>query len=245
MNPPQRYLRIFLVGAVAALAVRAIGETYQRFQSSPLKTFATSLRNSTTSPASPPALKKDTGQGGDKTISIAIDDPIMGNPNAPVAMTEYGDFQCYFCGQFARDTEPKVRKDYVETGKVKYIFKNMAAIGKESVDAAAAALCAGDQGKYWEYHDNLFLNQYSENKGEFSSGNLEKIASDLSLNRDLFDSCFDTRKYEAKVRSETEEGKRLGVTGTPTFFINGQQVFGDQPYAVFKTVIDDKLSERP
>ncbi len=169
--------------------------------------------------------------------------PVLGDKNAKVTIVEFADFQCPFCEQWFTNVEGDLIKDYVNTGKVKFAFRNYAFLGQESTWAAEAAYCANDQGKFWDYHDYLYKHQGQENSGAFSKANLEQFASDLGLNTSQFNSCLDGDKYAAQVASDVKDGQAAGVNGTPTSFVDGQSVVGAQPYSAFKTLIDQELAK--
>lgn len=175
----------------------------------------------------------------------------LGNPNAPVVMVEYADFQCPFCGRFFKQTRPAIIENYVKSGKVLLVYKDFAFLGPESGSAAEAARCANDQGKFWQYHDTVYNylwdNYYSQNKngenvGALAREVLKKFAADLNLNGALFASCLEGGKYKQAVQDETEQGRSFGVSGTPAFFINGKKITGALPYSEFQKVIDEALS---
>lgn len=172
--------------------------------------------------------------------------PILGSPDAPVTMVEFGDYQCLNCNRYFRNTEHMILQNYVETGKLKIIFVDFAFIGPDSLPAAQAAHCANDQGKYWEYHDETYSNWNGENTGWASVYNLKMFASNVDLDQDSFNQCLDGEKYAKKVRANTELGRKIGVTGTPTFFIfdsegEATKIVGAQPYSAFEKVLDSKL----
>lgn len=177
-------------------------------------------------------------------LKITAEDPVMGDPNAKVTIVEFGDFQCPFCGRFYKDTLPQLKKDYINNGKAKFIFKQLAFLGKESTDAANAALCAQEQNRFFEYHDELYNNQSGENQGGFVIDNLKKFAANIGLNTPQFNQCLDSQKYNAHVQADVAEANRLGFNSTPSVAINGQVVIGAQPYDTFKTVIDQQLAQK-
>lgn len=152
--------------------------------------------------------------------------PEMGDPNAPVTVYEYADYQCPACGYFAKQHRPKIEDDYIKTGKVRLVFKNFAFLGQESVWAAEAAYCAAEQGGFWAYHDKLFANQRGENRGAFSKPNLVRFARELGLKVEDFQLCLDSGRYRQKVLDESREGEAAGITSTPSFIVNGQIVRG-------------------
>ena len=167
----------------------------------------------------------------------------MGNPNAPVHVIEYGDFQCPYCLKFWNETEPQLIKEYVNPGKVYFEYKSMGAfIGQESDWAAQGAYCAGDQGKFWEYHDTLFANWNGENVGDFTKDNLVKYAKKLNLDMTEFQSCINTEKYKGKVEQDAVDAKTDGVRATPTLFINGVKFEGSEPYHILKDLIEQALN---
>ena len=170
---------------------------------------------------------------------------VLGDPNAPVTVITFGDFQCPFCGKWEREVAPKIRDNYVKSGKVKMVSRDFAFLGDESTQAALAAECAKDQGKYWAYHDAL----YDEEKidGEENNGNLTRdkfmeIAASLGLNSGSFAECFDSEKYLAEVEGDYEDGQTAGVRATPTSFVNGKKLEGALPYETFQKAIEEALS---
>ena len=172
--------------------------------------------------------------------------PALGSPDAPVTMVEFGDYQCMNCNRYFRNTEHMILQNYVETGKLKIIFVDFAFIGPDSFPAAQAAHCANDQGKYWEYHDETYSNWDGENTGWAGIYNLKRFASNIGLDQNSFNQCLDSNKYAKKVEANTELGRKIGVTGTPTFFIidsegEAVKIVGAQPYLSFEQVLDSKL----
>lgn len=176
----------------------------------------------------------------------------LGDPNAPVLMVEYADFQCPFCGKFFKETYQKIVDNYIKTGRVLFVNQDFAFLGPESQDAAEAARCASDQGKYAEYHEYLYnyiWNNYyakgenGENVGAFSKNNLKKFAADLKLNTEAFNACLENGVHTATVQESTSVGRALGVSGTPAFFINGELVTGALPFVEFQRVIESKLKK--
>ena len=167
------------------------------------------------------------------------DGTTLGNADAPVTIYEYSDFQCPFCRVTAAEVVPRLDTDYLATGKAKLIFKSLAFIGQESRWAAEAALCAGDQGKFWEYHNKLYEEQNGENKGAYKVENLKRFAGEIGLNQGEFNACFDAGKYTGQIADEMDEAKNRGVNSTPTFFVGQKQV--DTDYDTISTAIDEEL----
>ena len=168
--------------------------------------------------------------------------PVQGDPDAPVEFVMWGDFQCTFCKRFETETLPRLRAEYVDTGKVKFVWRNFANYGQESEDAAVAAYCAGEQDKFWEYHDTLYQNQGGYNSGAFSPSRLIQFAETLSLDITLFQSCLARPKYDAVLSADYSAGRGQGVQGTPGFFLNGQYVAGAQPFETFAGIIEGELA---
>ena len=127
---------------------------------------------------------------------------------------------------------------YVKTGKASIVYKHSAFLGQESMWAAQAAECAADQGKFWEYHDLLFSRQKGENQGAFVKDNLVGFAKELNLDMAKFEPCLRNDQTLARVQADTSEGQQYGVTGTPTFFVNGKPLVGAQPITAFQAAID-------
>ncbi|HKE86935.1 MAG TPA: thioredoxin domain-containing protein [Vicinamibacterales bacterium] len=171
-----------------------------------------------------------------RTVAVDPADPAIGNKAAPITLIEFADFQCPFCGRVA-PTIKKLRETYGD--KVRVVWKDfpLTQIHPQAFKAGEAAHCAGDQGKYWEYHDRLFANQQS-----LMPDDLKKHAADLGLDAGAFAACLDTSKYGERVRDGVAEGTRLGVNSTPMFYVNGRVVSGAQPYENFVSVIDEELA---
>ncbi|HLG60199.1 MAG TPA: thioredoxin domain-containing protein [Vicinamibacterales bacterium] len=171
-----------------------------------------------------------------REVTIAATDPSIGRATAPVTLIEFSDFQCPFC-QRVEPTLKKVRDTYGD--KIRIVWKDfpLTQIHPQAFKASEAAHCAGDQGKYWEYHDRLFGNQEA-----LQPDDLKKHAGDLGLNATTFAACLDSSKYGERVRDGVAEGTRLGVNSTPTIYVNGRMLSGAQPYETFVTVIDEELS---
>ncbi len=167
----------------------------------------------------------------------------MGDPNAPVKIVEYSDFQCPYCRDFAEQVEPAFVEQFVKTGKVYFTYRSMGLwIGQESADAAQAAYCAGDQGKFWEYHDVLFGNWAGENVGSFTNRKLQEFARYLKLNMNQFNSCLSSNKYLSQVTQDKADGDKLGVQGTPSFFINGKLYQSGLNIGAFSQAINAELN---
>ena len=181
------------------------------------------------------------------TISTVMGSSILGNPSAPITIVEFGDYQCHQCYNWFHNTQSTVFQIYVDTGKANFVFMDLAFLGRDSPKAAQASYCAEDQGKYWEYHNQLYTAQESQiDNGWANPERLKAFAFSLSLDMDSFESCLDSGKYVKRVQYNIAEAKKLGANGTPTFFIIGpdgqqQKLVGAQPYSVFKQVFDSMI----
>ena len=175
------------------------------------------------------------------------DDPVLGSPDAKVLMIEFGDYQCPSCRMFWKDIEPRLKKDYIDTGKVELVFRDfpLMQIHPEALLAAMAVDCAGEQQKYWQYHDKVFREQY--NKGDdiirMKAADLKKWAKDIGMDQAKFDQCLDSEKFKNEVLKDKADGDAAGVQGTPTFFINGRIMGGAQQYPEYKKLIDELLNK--
>jgi len=159
-----------------------------------------------------------------QSLSLFTDNasPILGNPNAPITMIEFGDYQCTFCNKFFHETENPIITNYIKTGKVKVLFKDFIILGQDSRNAANAAHCANDQRLFWEYHSMLYNNWAGENTGWADLAHLHEFANTLGLDMDVFSTCMSDLKWNELVNLSSKDGQKLGVSGTPTFFVIDQ-----------------------
>ena len=179
--------------------------------------------------------------------------PILGDENAPLTLIEFGDYQCTYCKKFFRETVESILINYVETGKVKMLFKDFIVVdgavgGNDSMNAANAAHCANDQGMFWQFHSTLYNNWAGEGTGWVSSEQLNKFANTLELDMDEFSNCVSELKWKKLVNASHDDAVALGVTATPTFFVidenrNVLKITGAQHYDVFKEVFDSALEK--
>lgn len=165
----------------------------------------------------------------------------IGVADAPVTVEVWSDFQCPACGNFVRQAEPLLFRDYVEPGNVRVVYRDFPFIGQESTDAAVAARCAVPTNRFWQFHDYLFANQDGENKGAFSQARLEAIASAVGLDLDQFRTCRADASLKQALVDSKAQGSALGVNATPTLTVNGQKVAGTG-YPELKAAIDTALS---
>jgi len=184
-------------------------------------------------------------------VKISVDDdPVIGNPNAPITIVEFSDFQCPFCARFHTQTLPLILEEYIEQGKVKLVFRDfpIQSIHPNALPASVAAECANEQGKFREMHDILFEKQNTWNRIETVNAIslFSQYASDMQLEQDAFDSCMSSGKYIAEIRKDLDDGREYGVSGTPGFFVGNDEIGyvelkGAQPFDSFKKVIDAQL----
>lgn len=169
--------------------------------------------------------------------------PRVGSGDAKVTVVEFADFQCPYCGKFQETVYAQLKKDYIDTGKVLFAYQDFTFLGEESDVSAQAAKCAGEQGKFWEYHDYLYSHQKGENQGAFAVKNQKTFAKTLNLKTAAFNTCLDSGKFASAVEAETAAGRALGITGTPTVLVNGKVYVGALPYATFKQAIEEALAK--
>ena len=174
--------------------------------------------------------------------------PVLGDNNAPITLVEFGDYQCHFCNVFFHTTEDKIVQKYVETGKVKIIFKDYNIIGPDSVNASYGAHCANEQELFWEYHDILYSNWTGENNGWASSENLLKFAKEINLDLDQWSDCMINGNNSQTILASNEDARALELTGTPAFFVIGTdgettRLFGAQPFETFERIFETELKK--
>jgi protein-disulfide isomerase len=197
-------------------------------------------------------LGRQLGQDPPQSLVLSLDDdPFKGEKTAKLTLVEFSDYQCPFCARAFQETLPQLQKEYILTGKLKYVFRDFPLpIHKDAPKAAEAANCAGEQKKYWEMHDRLFGNQNALGMEE-----LPKHAQILGLDLPAFQKCLDGGRQSAEIRKDIQDGIAAGVTGTPSFFLGftdqsnhkmkvQKQITGAQPYAAFKTAIDGLLESQ-
>jgi len=198
--------------------------------------------------------KQQNARGPD--VLIKNGSPILGSVDAPLTLVEFGDYQCSFCKRHFDQTHDLIMKNYVETNKVKIVFKDMIATpGKDSIHAAHAAHCAKDQGMFWKYHYMLYNNWEGESTGWVTSDNLNKFAKNIGLDINKFSKCMSEDKWMELINASQDDANTLGVTGTPSFFLIASwqepdeqkneitRIHGAQPYDVFKQFFDLHLKK--
>jgi protein-disulfide isomerase len=190
------------------------------------------------------------GSGGSRAApAVQVEDPVLGQPSAPVTIVEYGDFKCPFCTRFFEQTQPQLKSRYLDTGKVRLVWRDFANIDAESQPAAIAAECARQQGRFWQYHDALYNYIWQRYYGaginaegaSAYTGHYDQLARTVGLDLDRFHACQRSPATAKAVAADHAEGSSQGVQGTPTFLINGQRLVGAQPLAVFQQLIEQAL----
>lgn len=190
----------------------------------------------------PPALPATLGVGGED---------YRGDSDANLAVIEYSDFECPYCGLYEREVSPQLLENYVKSGKVKLFYRDLPLpMHPHAMQAARAARCAGEQGKFWEMHDSIFAEQRA-----LSDPALMDRAKTLGLDLEKFSGCFTSQKYMEDIRKSISEAQALGIDGTPTFFIGTiaphatevtitKSISGTRPYQVFQTALDELLASK-
>jgi protein-disulfide isomerase len=161
-----------------------------------------------------------------------------GDPNAPVTLVEFGDFNCGYCGRWARDTLPLINENYIKTGKVRMAYVHFPILGADSMTAAEATECAAQQDKFWEYHNLLYAHQGIG----FTPANLNSLAGQLELDTDAFSQCLANFPDRLSLEDDIRLAQVMGVRGTPAFLVNGIPLAGAYPYEDFVRVIEGLLA---
>lgn len=247
-------ISIIVAGALIAGAV-LISNNFQGVLSpkSTSKATGTNGQAAGTTTQSPP--QQTVPQGN--TVKVSIDDdPVMGDPEAPVTLIEFSDFECPFCKRSFDEMLPQLKNEYVGTGKVKFVYRDFPLSFHDplATQEALAATCAREQGGdevFFKYHDEIFKRTQSNGNG-MPKSELYNIASDIGLDDSAFRNCLDSEKYKGEVSQDIIDGTNAGVTGTPGWFvgkttsngiIDGQLIIGAQPFSVFVPVIERLLNE--
>lgn len=176
---------------------------------------------------------------GTQRVNVSTEgDPSIGPADAPITIVEFSDYQCPYCTAWYQQTYDQLMANY--PGKIRFVYRDLPLPGHpESLPAAEAANCAGEQGSYWKYHDALFSDKYQLGRAAY-----EQYASDLGLDITAFTACLDDHRTRAEVQEDAAEAARLGLNGTPSFVINGRIFIGAHPFADFKAIIDEELAAK-
>ena len=229
--------RSLLLPGLALLAVTALG----------VAAFAGGDDDGTSGPPEP---SEHDAQPTEETDALAQierrqeGDPLaLGDVDAPVVMVEWADFQCPFCGSFARDTKPELMQRYVDEGVLRIEWRDFPVLGAESRTAALAGRAAAEQGVFWEMHDEIYAEDRERNAGELDEDSLIDMADDLGLDVERFADALGDPEHEQAAEADLQLGQQLGLTGTPAFLINGQVLVGGQPPEVFAQAIEQAAAE--
>jgi len=200
-----------------------------------------------------PSLNKTDVATGDLNVPDFEERPMaegnaMGDPDAPVVIENYSDFACPHCGDFAMETEGRIREEYVENGDVYFVFNSVGNMlgSSASVQATEAAYCAGDQNRFWQFHDLIFANQaslFTDTSADISP-TLNRFAEILELDMSQFEDCYQGGKYQDRVQQDRLEAQQAGISGTPSFLVNGRLLKGNVPFANFQQVIEEELASQ-
>lgn len=189
---------------------------------------------------SPKAAPVAAGTTGTQRVTVSTDgDPSIGPVDAPVTVVEFSDYQCPYCQAWYQQTFDQLMANYPD--KIRFVYRDLPLPGHpESLPAAEAANCAGEQGAYWKFHNALFSGQYQLGRAAY-----EQYAVDLGLDTAAFTACLDDHHTQAEVKADAADATRLGLTGTPSFVINGRILIGAVPFDQFKAIIDEELAAKP
>jgi len=169
----------------------------------------------------------------------------LGSDAARIEVTEYSDFECPFCASFAAVQMPVIREQLIATGRVRWRYRDFPLpVHQYSRYAALAAQCAGEQGKFWEMHDQLFQHHEWAQTGKNPRSLFRGFAASVGLDLEKYDACLDSQRYAGRIQASLEEGQRAGVQGTPTFFVNGKRFDGRAASDAFKTIVDSLTRTR-
>lgn len=203
-----------------------------------------STTTSSTAPTSAGAAKAGAyAPPASLTLTAADAESSQGSSTAKVTVINYSDFMCPYCTQFATSMEHQLIKEYVDTGKVRYVVRMVGFLTPASQTALEAAYCAEDQGKFWPYHDLLFTQRSQASQGIYTPDRLKAYAAQLGLHTQQFNTCLDTHQHSADAQAATNAAVNLGVNGTPTIFVNGQPLVGGMPYSSYQQVINTDLAQ--
>ncbi|MBI2054909.1 MAG: DsbA family protein [Candidatus Sungbacteria bacterium] len=205
----------------------------------------------------PRAIPPGGGQSGGSNqaagfanaVNLADDDPALGDPNAPVTVVEFSDFQCPFCRRFFETVLPRIKDEYVKTGKARFVYRDfpISSIHDMAQKYAEAAECADEAGKFWAMHDKIFNEQSKKGSGTvlgYTVDDVKRWAAELGLDTAQFGQCLDSGKYASEVEKDLQDGQAVGVAGTPGTFVNSQFISGAVPYEEFRAAIDAELAKK-
>ncbi len=246
-----------LIGIVVAIAITAFfggyfvgtfDNTESGISNEEIKEILTAIQKA---PA-PQPIQQPAQPNAPQIFQISLDDdPFKGDPNAPVIVVEFSDFQCPFCSRFYQQTLPLIQENYIDTGKIKFVYRDLPldSLHPNARLTHIAAECADEQEKFWEYHDVLFdkQSQWQRLSSTDLPITLTQYAADLGIQTESFETCLESEEMANEVKKDVSDAKRYGSTGTPTFFVGTEEdgfikLVGAQPYAAFQAAIENYLS---
>jgi len=249
-----------LKGIVAAIAIAAflggyaigsMGDNSNSLSVDEIKEIISEIEAKAPAPVPLPAQVPTQPSTLIEIFQVSLDDdPVKGDPDAPITIIEFSDFQCPFCSRFFTQTLPAIQENYIDTGIVKLVYRDFPidSLHPNARPAHIAAECADEQGKFWEYHDVLFENQGQWNRLSSSDLNsqLNQYATSMGLNSESFDSCLSSQSMADEVNADYLQASQYGATGTPTFFIGNEKngfikLVGAQPFTAFQSAIEYQL----
>mgnify|MGYP000632418575 CR=1 FL=1 len=237
-NNPWFAATLGLLGIIVGYTVASTtGASFGNWQPAPVAPSAPTAQQPT-APTPPPT---------NDTPAEVDDDPMIGDEDATITLIEFTDYQCPFCSRHFQQTYGQIKKDYIDTGKVKYVSRDFPlGFHPHAQKASEASECADDQGKFWEMHDELFNKQGEWSQSPDAVAAFKKMATDLGLNAGTFNTCLDSGKYKAEVEKDLADGQASGIDGTPGFWIigpdgTGQKISGAYPFETFKAAFDGLL----
>jgi len=172
----------------------------------------------------------------------ADDDPYIGSPDAPLTIVEFTDFQCSYCRKYFLGSFSRLKEDYIDKNRVRYVVRDFP-LGEhpQSLPAAEAAECAGEQNKYWQMHDMLFINQDKWSYRDNAEDIFMDFAGQIQLDKNAFSYCLETGRFRQEIAKDVSDAELYKVVSTPTIFIGGKKVIGAQSYETFRSIIEDEL----
>jgi len=175
-----------------------------------------------------------------RRVDVSVDDdPSIGPADAPITIIEFSDYQCPYCQSWYQQVYEQLLASYPH--QIRFVYRDLPLpMHPEALPAAEAADCAGEQGSYWKYHDALFDQQYGLGRDAYLH-----YAADLGLDVQAFTDCLDSQRYKDEVQGDARDAAKAGLSGTPSFVINGQVLIGAQPFAQFQALIDEELDAQP
>jgi len=197
----------------------------------------------TNTPTAPTPEPDNTPEATSEPLIPLDDDPMLGSPDAPVTMIEYSEYLCPYCQRFVLETLPLIEEEYIDTGKVKLIFRDFPVHGQGAVAIAMVAECAADQGNFWDMHVLLFERAEEWSQSEDPLTTFQQYAEEIGIDQHELVNCLELGTPFERILEDYNIGSQEGVSGTPTFFINGTKIVGAQPLDEFQRVIEEELAK--